>query len=127
MPIAEIIHNRFVSLIFRKIEMKDRIQQKFVDNLNENNPIQERKCVIANPLYPDNSIYRRIVDIHFCVIILDKHKVGIELVNCNNPKEFYGGVFIKDEKVSIAISDFYQKIREKGSENTDIIKEQKVE
>jgi hypothetical protein len=108
--------------------MKDRIQQKFVDNLNENNPIQERKCVIANLLYPDNnSIHRRIVDIHFCVIILDKHEVGIELVNCNNPKEFYGEVFIKDERVSIAISDFYQKIWEKGSENTDIIKEQKVE
>lgn len=101
MHIAEIIHNRFVSLIFLKLEMKDRIQQKFVDNLNENNPIQERKCVIANPLYPDNSINRRIADIPFGVIILDKHEVGIELVNCNNLKEFYGGVFIKNDKVSI--------------------------
>src|SRR5205823_10693761 len=70
-----------------------RTQQKFVDNLNEDkNPIEERKCVIANPWYPDKTINRRIADIPFGMIILDKTEVGIELVNSNNPKEFYGGI-----------------------------------
>jgi hypothetical protein len=69
-----------------------RSQEKFADNLDEKNPIKEHKCVIANPLYPDNTINRRITDIPFGVIILDNTEVGIELVNSNNPKEFYGGI-----------------------------------
>src|SRR5919106_1348656 len=37
-----------------------RSQENFVDNLNKENPIEERKCVVANPWYPDNSVSRRI-------------------------------------------------------------------
>jgi DNA-binding PadR family transcriptional regulator len=98
-----------------------RTQQKFVDHLDEKNPIKERKCVIANPWYPDNTINRRIADIPFGVIILDNTEVGIELVNSNNPKEFYGGIFIRDEKIAMIATDFYQRLWEKASENTDVI------
>jgi DNA-binding PadR family transcriptional regulator/sugar-specific transcriptional regulator TrmB len=104
-----------------------RPQQKFLDNLNEKNPIEERKCVIANPWYPDNSINRRIADIPFGVIILDKQEVGVELVNCNNPKEFYGGIFIRDEKIAMNMTDFFHQIWEKASESIDAFNEQKVE
>ena len=99
-----------------------RTQQKFVDNLDKKNQIKERKCVIANPWYPDKTINRRIADIPFGMIILDKTEVGIELVNSNNPKEFYGGIFIRDEKIAMTMTEFYQQMWEKASENTDVIK-----
>ena len=97
-----------------------RTQQKFVDSLDEKNPIEERQCVIANPWYPHKTINRRIADIPFGVIILDNTEVGIELVNSNNPKEFYGGIFIRDEKIATTMTEFYQQMWEKASENIDI-------
>jgi hypothetical protein len=99
-----------------------RTQQKFVDNLDNKNQIKERRCVIANPWYPDKTINRRIADIPFGMIILDKTEVGIELVNSNNSKEFYGGIFIRDEKIAMTMTELYQQMWEKASENTDIIK-----
>jgi hypothetical protein len=104
-----------------------RPQEKFLGNLNEKNPKEERKCVIANPWYPDESINRRIADIPLGVIILDKQEVGIELVNSSNPKEFYGGIFIRDEKIAMSMTDFYQQMWEKASENIDPLNEQKIE
>jgi DNA-binding transcriptional ArsR family regulator len=97
-------------------------QGKFVDNLNKENPVEERKCVVANPWYPDNSVNRRIADIPFGVIILDNSEVGLELVNSNNPKEFYGGIFIRDEKLAMTMTELYEQIWEKASENIDITK-----
>jgi predicted RNA-binding protein YlxR (DUF448 family) len=97
-----------------------RTQQKFVDNLNEEkkNQIKERRCVIANPWYPDKTINRRIADIPFGMIILDNTEVGIELVNSNNPKEFCGGIFIRDKKIAMTMNELYQQMWEKSSENT---------
>ena len=97
-----------------------RTQKIFAYNLNKENPVEERKCVIANPWYPDNTINRRVADIPFGIIIIDNTDVGIELVNSNNPNEFYGGIFIRDEKIAMAMTDLYQQIWEKASENIDI-------
>ena len=97
-------------------------QEKFVDNLNKENPTEERKCIVANPWYPDNSVNRRIADIPFSMIILDSSVVGIELVNSNNPKEFYGGIFVRDEKIAMNMTQLYEQIWEKASENIDITK-----
>ena len=101
-----------------------RTQQKFVDNFDKKNPRKERKCVIANPWYPDKTINRRIADVPFGVIILDNTEVGIELVNSNNPKEFYGGIFIRDEKIAMIAADFYQQLWERASESIDRIEEE---
>jgi DNA-binding PadR family transcriptional regulator len=96
-----------------------RSQKKFVDNPNEQNPVKERKCVIANPWYPDKTINRRIADIPFGMIILDNSEVGIELVNSNNPGEFCGGIFIRDQRIAMIMTEFYQQLWEKASETTD--------
>jgi Mn-dependent DtxR family transcriptional regulator len=101
-----------------------RTQQKFVDNFDKKNPRKERRCVIANPWYPDKTINRRIADVPFGVIILDNTEVGIELVNSNNPKEFYGGIFIRDEKIAMIAADFYQQLWERASESIDRIEEE---
>ncbi len=82
--------------------------------------MEERKCVIANPWYPDSTVNRRIADIPFGIIILDKMETGIELVNSNNTKEFCGGIFIRDEKITKIMTEFYQQMREKTSENVGI-------
>jgi hypothetical protein len=81
---------------------------------------QERKNVISNPYYPNSAIHRRISDIPFSMIILDDNEVGLELVNSNNTKEFFAGVWIKDEKFAIAMKRFYQTIWDKASENIEI-------
>ena len=99
-----------------------RAQQKFVDNLNKQSLIEERKCIIANPWYPENTVSRRIADIPFGIIILDGNEVGIELVNSNNPNEFCGGIFIRDEKTAMAMTELYQQMWEKASENVDVTK-----
>jgi hypothetical protein len=99
-----------------------RSQQKFVDNLDEKNPIKERKCIVANPWYPDNTIKRRIADIPFGMIILDNSEVGLELVDSNNPNEFCGGIFIRDEKIAATMTEFYQQLWKKASENYDVAK-----
>jgi hypothetical protein len=54
-----------------------RSQEKFVYSLNSENPMEERKCIVANPWYPDDSTNRRIADIPFGIIILDNSEVGI--------------------------------------------------
>ena len=97
-----------------------RSQEKFVYSLNSENPMEERKCIVANPWYPDDTINRRIADIPFGIIILDNSEVGIELVNCNNPREFCGGILIRDERIALIMTDFYQQIWEKASESLDI-------
>jgi hypothetical protein len=44
------------------------------------------------------------------------------LVNSNNPKEFYGGIIIRDEKIAMAMTEFYQQMWEKAHENIDVMK-----
>jgi hypothetical protein len=97
-----------------------RSQEKFVDSLNSENPIEERKCIVANPWYPNDTINRRIADIPFGIIILDNSEAGIELVNSNNPGEFCGGIFIRDQRIAMIMTEVYQQIWEKASESLDI-------
>ena len=58
------------------------------------------------------------------MIILDNSEVGLELAdsNSNNPNEFCGGIFIRDEKVAATMTEFYQQLWEKASENYDVAK-----
>ena len=81
---------------------------------------QERRNIVANPYYPNTNIHRRISDLPFSMIILDGSEVGLELVNSNNSKEFFAGVWIKDEEFAMAIKSFYQTLWEKASENIDL-------
>ena len=78
----------------------------------------ERAKVIGNPWYPnDEGIQRRICDIPFGMIIADGTDVGIELVNRNNINDFFGGIFLNDERFATSIREFYQKIWDSASSN----------
>jgi hypothetical protein len=70
----------------------------------------ERINVVSNPWYP-GKVNRRIAKIPFSMIILDGKEVGIEIVNWNEPKNFYGVVFIRgDEKTLKIMHELYYKI-----------------
>jgi DNA-binding PadR family transcriptional regulator len=87
------------------------------DNYDDQQRQQERKNIVSNPYYPNTDIHRRISGLPFSMIILDGSEVGVELVNSNNSKEFFAGVWIKDEEFATAMKSFYQTIWEKASEN----------
>jgi hypothetical protein len=77
--------------------------------------INEKISVVSNPWYPGN-VHRRIAKIPFSMIILDGKEVGIELVNWNEPKDFYGVVFIRgDENTSKRMQALYYKIWDSAS------------
>lgn len=77
--------------------------------------ITEKISVVSNPWYPGN-VNRRIAKIPFSMIILDGKEVGIEIVNWNEPKDFYGAVFIReDEKTSKRMQALYYKIWDNAS------------
>ncbi|MDH2907386.1 MAG: hypothetical protein PXX83_04730, partial [Candidatus Nitrosotalea sp.] len=49
--------------------------------------LKERVEVIANPYYP-TPMYRKYVEVPFCVLIVDNKQVGLEIVNVNSPNKF---------------------------------------
>jgi hypothetical protein len=87
------------------------------DNVDYNRHEQQPKNTIANPYYPNTHIHRRILDIPFTMIILDRIEVGLELLNSNNPKESFSGVWIKNQVFATAMKSFYQTLWDKASEN----------
>ena len=91
------------SLVKQYIEAEDRGL-----NLNDKNS-SERIKVVSNPWYP-GKIKRRIARIPFSIIVLDGKEVGVEVVDWNEPKKFCGAIFIRDEKTSKTMLNFYNKM-----------------
>jgi hypothetical protein len=53
---------------------------------------------------------RRLTTIPCSMIVFDGAEVGIEIVNGNEPTQFYSTIFIKDERTSKTMVDFYHKM-----------------
>ena len=83
-------------------------------SLNDKNS-DERIKVVSNPWYP-GKVKRRVARIPFSIIVLDSKEVGVELVDWNEPKKFYGVVFIREEKTSKMMLNFYNKIWDAATE-----------
>jgi hypothetical protein len=81
----------------------DALDPDFKDNT-------ERLNVMANPWYPDKSINRRICNLPFGIIIIDKMDVGIELVDSKDPEKFNMGILIKDREVAAGMEQYYEKM-----------------
>jgi len=87
---------------------------KLKDDDNDKNTT-ERIKIVSNPWYP-SKVNRRIAKIPFSMIILDGKEVGIEMVNWNESKNFYGTIFIRgDKKTSKIMQDLYYKIWDNAS------------
>jgi len=83
-------------------------------SLNDKNS-SERIKVVSNPWYP-GKIKRRITRIPFSIIVLDGKEVGVEVVDWNEPKKFCGVIFIREEKTSKAMLNFYNKMWDAATE-----------
>jgi hypothetical protein len=83
-------------------------------SLNDKNS-SERIKVVSNPWYP-GKVKRRVARIPFSIVVLDGKEVGVELVDWNEPKKFYGVVFIREEKTSKTMLNFYNKMWDAATE-----------
>jgi hypothetical protein len=77
-----------------------------VDNKNST----ERINKVSSPLYL-GKVDRRISNIPFTMIILDGIEVALEIVNWNDPRNFYGAIFVKGDQATLrAMQDLYYKM-----------------
>ncbi len=83
-------------------------------SLNDKNS-SERIKVVSNPWYP-GKVKRRVARIPFSIIVFDGKEVGVELVDWNEPKKFYGVIFIREEKTSKTMLNFYNKMWDAATE-----------
>jgi len=82
--------------------------------LNDKNS-SERIKVVSNPWYP-GKVKRRVARIPFSIIVLDGKEIGVEVVDWNEPKKFYGVIFIREEKTSKTMLNFYNKMWDAATE-----------
>ena len=91
------------------------------DNIDGNDKKNERLEVLKNPWYPnEEGIQRKILDIPFGLLVIDEEEVGLELINRNDPQNFFAGVFIKDVKLASNVKDFYMKIWDGASNDIPV-------
>jgi predicted transcriptional regulator len=83
-------------------------------SLNDKNS-SERIKVVSNPWYP-GKVKRRVAKIPFSIIVLDGKEVGVEVVDWNEPKKFCGVIFIREEKTSKTMLNFYNKMWDAATE-----------
>ena len=83
--------------------------------LNNDKNANERMNVVSNPWYPGR-VDRKIGKIPFSMIILDRKEVGIEIVNWNDPRNFYGVMFVKGDQATLkAMQDLYYEMWDNAS------------
>lgn len=93
---------------------------KFDNNKNA----AERVNVVSNPWYPGR-VDRKIAKIPFSMIILDSKEVGIEIVNWNDPNDFYGVIFVKSDQATLKVMrDLYYKIWDNASPSFEYNRQQ---
>jgi predicted transcriptional regulator len=97
---------------------KTLVDQFFEQNnkhlqVNDKNAV-ERTNVVGNPWYPAN-VSRRLADVPFSMTLFDRNEVAIELINANEPKSFHGAIFIRDQKTSRRMLEYYQQLWDSGS------------
>jgi hypothetical protein len=109
------------NLVKRYFEAEDLTTKLKFDN---NKNAAERINVVSNPWYPGR-VDRKIAKIPFSMIILDRKEVGIEIVNWNDPKDFYGVIFVKgDQATSRVMQDLYYKIWDNASPSFEYDRQQ---
>ncbi|MEO9277851.1 MAG: hypothetical protein ABI340_08770 [Nitrososphaera sp.] len=83
--------------------------------INDKNK-KERISVVADPYYP-TPISRRYVKTPYCVLIVDKKHVGIELVDNHDPNKFKNALFVTDSQLASQMETFFTDLWEKANPN----------
>lgn len=76
----------------------------------------ERVNVVSNPYYPSR-VERRYVEAPFCVLIVDKKYVGVELVDSTDSKKFKMAAFTSDKTLASSMIPFFEKAWKKSSQS----------
>jgi predicted transcriptional regulator len=125
--ISSILRKAQAGVVVKVISDKALVKQfyeqnnKIISGLNDDKNNEERYKVVGNPWYP-SSINRRLADLPFSMIIIDRKEVGIELIDANESKTFRGTIFIRDEKTANTMVEYYQKIwNDKSSEEDNFV------
>jgi hypothetical protein len=80
----------------------------------------ERMNVVSNPWYPGR-VGRKICKIPFSMIILDHKEVGLEIINWNDPRNFFGVIFVKGDQSTLkAMEDLYYKMWNNASPSFEL-------
>lgn len=77
---------------------------------------KERIEVVANPYYPTH-LYRKYVDVPFCVLIVDNKHVGLEIVDGYNPNKFKMAVFATDSHLAKQLQNIFDTLWAKAKDN----------
>lgn len=77
---------------------------------------KERIEVVANPYYPTR-LYRKYVDVPFCVLIVDNKHVGLEIVDGYNPNKFKMAVFATDNQLAKQLQNIFDTLWAKAKDN----------
>src|SRR5919199_2293784 len=89
-------------------------------NLEKDKNVTERMNVVSNPWYPGR-VDRKIGKIPFSMIILDHKEVGLEIVNWNDPRNFFGVIFVKGDQSTLkAMEDLYYKMWNNASPSLEL-------
>jgi hypothetical protein len=89
-------------------------------NLEKDKNATERMNVVSNPWYPGR-VDRKIGKIPFSIIILDHKEVGLEIVNWNDPRNFYGVIFVKGDQATLkAMQDVYYEMWDNASPSFEL-------
>ncbi|MDE1725166.1 MAG: hypothetical protein KGH76_04635 [Thaumarchaeota archaeon] len=76
---------------------------------------KERIKVVSNPYYP-TPMKRKYVDVPFCVLIVDKKNVGIEIVDSYDSNKFGMAVFSTDKHLANQMQDYVETLWSKAKE-----------
>jgi predicted transcriptional regulator len=77
---------------------------------------KEREKVVSDPYYP-SKIQRNYIQIPYCILIVDDKKVGIEMVDVNNPTKFNGAIFVEDVNLSSKMKESFENLWVNSSPN----------
>ena len=77
---------------------------------------KERIEVVANPYYPTR-LYRKYVDVPFCVLIVDNKHVGLEIVDGYSPNKFKMAVFSTDSHLAKQLQNIFDTLWTKAKDN----------
>ncbi len=84
---------------------------------NSDKHSEERIAAVMDPFYPEK-IPRRICQVPFGLVIVDKKNAALEILNQYQPKVMYGGLQIQEEKCSMMLSEFFERLWDQGMELT---------
>jgi predicted transcriptional regulator len=97
--------------------VKSYVRNSQVTPNNSDTHTLERMAAVANPFYPEK-IPRRICEVPFGLVIVDRKNAALEILNQYQPKVMYGGLQIREENCSMMLSEFFEKLWDQAADPT---------